>query len=214
MEEKYLKIFDDLYRKEKAEYLKGKDTREFYERLMVVNEQANENARILLENYKSSMKNIVESMVDLKNRVYDSFVKATAITNDKVHFDSNILRKPLHTNIGEFKLYDSLIVKHSKSLIDELAAEQSDFLKKLLNKPKNVQLLYRGSENGFTAATFHQKCDNIPNTLVLVRTEFGKTIGGFTQYTWNAVGNSLVKEAGKHSFIFSLDTKETFVPND
>lgn len=54
----------------------------------MVNEQANENAKILIENYKASMKNIVDSMVDLKNRMYDSFVKATAITDDSVHFDS------------------------------------------------------------------------------------------------------------------------------
>lgn len=84
------------------------------------------------------------------------------------------------------------MVKHSKSLIDELAAEQCDFLKKILNKPKNVELLYRASENGYTASNFHSKCDKIPNTLVLVRTEFGKTIGGFTQYNWNAVSNSYV----------------------
>ncbi len=45
-----------------------------------------------------------------------------------------------------------------------------------------------------------------------MRTEFGKTIGGFSQYAWDAVSNSYLNEVGKNSFIFSLDLKEKFVP--
>ncbi len=104
--------------------------------------------------------------------------------------DSVILKKPLMINLEEFKSYRSLMVRHSKYLSDELASEQISFLRQILNNPKQIQLLYRGSENGFSASNFHQKCDNIPNTLVIVRTEFGKTIGGFTQYAWNAASNN------------------------
>ncbi len=56
------------------------------------------------------------------------------------------------------------------------------------------------------------KCDNISNTLVLVKTQFGKIIGGFTHYTWNAVHNSYVNDSGKNSFLFSFDLKKKFVP--
>lgn len=82
-----------------------------------------------------------------------------------------------------------------------------------LNNPKKCDLLYRGSENGFSASTFHQKCDNIPNTLTIVRTEFGKTIAGFTQYTWNSVGSgNYLNEAGKNTSLISLDLKQKMVP--
>lgn len=46
-----------------------------------------------------------------------------------------------------------------------------------------------------------------------MRTEFGKTIAGFTKYTWNAVSNTnYVDDAGRHAFLLSLDLKQKMVP--
>jgi hypothetical protein len=39
-----------------------------------------------------------------------------------------------------------------------------------LDNPKNMELLYRGSENKFSAAAFHAKCGDVENTLTLIRT--------------------------------------------
>ena len=50
---------------------------------------------------------------------------------------------------------------------------------------KGFKLLYRASENIFSAAEFHNKCDNVNNTLVLMETEFGKVVGGFNAQKWN-----------------------------
>ena len=64
---------------------------------------------------------------------------------------------------------------------------------------------------------FHQKCDNKEDTLVLVRTEFGKVIGGYTHYPWTSVeGDSdfngeKVTDSERRAFLFSLDMKEKFV---
>lgn len=93
-----------------------------------------------------------------------------------------------------------------------MAIQQAQFLMRALSNPKRLELLYRGSENGFSAAAFHQKCDSIPNTLTLVRTQFGKTIAGFTQYPWNVVNNTYLDDAGKHAFLLSLDLKQKMVP--
>ena len=57
-----------------------------------------------------------------------------------------------------------------------------EFLQEKLNNPKQIQLAFRASEHQFSAAAFHDKCNNIDNALVMIRTQFGKTIGGFTQY--------------------------------
>ena len=54
-------------------------------------------------------------------------------------------------------------------------------------KPNEVKLLFRASEHNFSAKAFHQKCDNIEDTLVLIRTQFGKTIGGYTHYPWKSI---------------------------
>ena len=75
-----------------------------------------------------------------------------------------------------------------------------------------IEKLFKASENGFRAAAFHEKCDNISDTLVLVRTEFGKTIGGFTHYPWLPKSPEWFSDAGRRAFIFSLDMQEKFVP--
>lgn len=41
---------------------------------------------------------------------------------------------------------------------------------KALNQPRQLKLLYRASENAFSAGAFHEKCDNNEDTLTLVRT--------------------------------------------
>ena len=47
-------------------------------------------------------------------------------------------------------------------------------------------LIYRGSEDGFTAAVFHSKCDQKGPTLIIIKSEFGKIFGGFTDIDWNS----------------------------
>ena len=45
-----------------------------------------------------------------------------------------------------------------------------------------------------------------------MRTEFGKTIGGFTHYPWLPGNSGWFSNAGRRSFVFSLDMMEKFVP--
>ena len=76
-----------------------------------------------------------------------------------------------------------------------------EFISESLNNPKRFQLLYRASEDGFGAKEFHKHCDNISDTFVLIRTEFGRTIAGYTHYKWNQVKNNFVNDAGRKSFL-------------
>ena len=77
--------------------------------------------------------------------------------------------------------------------------------------PKKVERIFRASPN-FSVAEFHQKCDNKKDTLTLIRTEFGKTIGGYSHYEWNSnFGGNWVHHKDRRAFIFSLDMMEKFV---
>ena len=83
-------------------------------------------------------------------------------------------------------------------MVTALSYPQKVFLSNALSHPKQLRLLFRASEHGFSAAKFHEHCDNIENTLTLVRTEFGKTVGGFTKYKWNQVSScSYVNNSGR-----------------
>ena len=93
--------------------------------------------------------------------------------------------------------------------------EHAEVLSNILNetmKVQRVERLFRASEHGFSAEAFHQKCDNQEDTLVLVRTEFGKTIGGYTHYPWTSHSGEHVRDSGHRAFLFSLDMREKFVP--
>lgn len=77
----------------------------------------------------------------------------------------------------ELKNIDTKILSTS----EEIGALISFFDKKPIKK---LSLLYRASENGFSTPVFYDKCSNIPNTVIIAKTENGKIIGGFTPIPW------------------------------
>ena len=75
-----------------------------------------------------------------------------------------------------------------------------------------MKLLFRASEHGFSAKEFHRWCDGKAPTLVVVRTNYGKTLGGYTPVPWKSVGGygEVVADGSGTSFMFSCDLKERF----
>jgi hypothetical protein len=45
-----------------------------------------------------------------------------------------------------------------------------------------------------------------------VRTQFGKTIAGYSHYKWNAVHDDWVRDEGRQAFLLSFDYGEKYVP--
>ncbi|MBP3802001.1 MAG: TLD domain-containing protein, partial [Clostridia bacterium] len=89
-------------------------------------------------------------------------------------------------------------------------AEITDVVSKIqimLTAGVKFNIIYRASEHGDKAKTFHQKCDNHQMTLVLVETTKGRRFGGFTTKTWD--GNC-VKKIDNDAFVFSLDKHKIY----
>lgn len=76
-----------------------------------------------------------------------------------------------------------------------------------LNSKVRFYMLYKASEVGDRAKTFHEKCDNYDMTLVIIETKEGLRFGGFTTELWN--GNCVHKRDQK-AFVFSLDKGKTY----
>ena len=57
---------------------------------------------------------------------------------------------------------------------------------KMNKKVKKILKLYQATLNGGEPINFHSKCDNIPNTLVLIQSEGNKRFGGFTPIPWKS----------------------------
>ena len=71
---------------------------------------------------------------------------------------------------------------------------------------KSMELLYRGSENDFSAEQFHEKCDDQGATLFLCQSEHTHIFGGFTKESWKDTSSNR-KGAWKEdtdAFIFIL----------
>ncbi len=50
-------------------------------------------------------------------------------------------------------------------------------------------MIYRGSDHGFKAVDFHNKCDDKGATLIIIKSEHQKIFGGFTNVQWKSSGN-------------------------
>jgi len=95
----------------------------------------------------------------------------------------------IKNNANIFKKIDSKIITNKKEL---------DFIEnrlynddKILKEKKIIyKLLYRGSENGFSYNSFHNRCDNIKGTLMIVKTSKGLKFGGYTEGAFGPLTSS------------------------
>ena len=95
------------------------------------------------------------------------------------------------------------IIKHPGEL-----EEISSRIQRILNK-KNIKyrIIYRSNIDGDSANNFHEKCDKIKNTLILIKASGNKRFGGFTTETWD--GNDVDKK-DNNCFIFSIDKMKIY----
>ena len=47
-----------------------------------------------------------------------------------------------------------------------------------------LELIYKGSRDGFKNIDFHRMCDDKPNTISVIESEHGNIFGGFTSLAW------------------------------
>ena len=95
-------------------------------------------------------------------------------------------------------------------MILQLTKKQIQFIADSLNKPKKLQLLFRASEHQFKAKAFHEHCDGVADTFVIARTNFGKTIAGFTRHKWDST-SKWVKGEAKGTFLLQVDLMRKMV---
>jgi hypothetical protein len=68
---------------------------------------------------------------------------------------------------------------------------------------KKLQLLYRGSRDGFQGSTFHARCDGHLNTVTLISSTNNCIFGGYTPVAWGS-RSDYVPDPSLASFIFTI----------
>ena len=140
--------------------------------------------------------------------------------NDNDHEESNGSRVHLddwmnndgdiNTNTDSPHRKDNLIEEapgqHSRSKI--ASDEQFETLIDWVDKRRDfsIDLIYRGTRDGFSSDSFHKKCDSKGATLTLIKSKkFDQIFGGFTKQPWDKSN-----QPGKCSetFVFSLTKKK------
>ena len=107
--------------------------------------------------------------------------------------------------IGDFfgkncqnKKLNSTIFENSTILTDEKSLDLLNLLG--LNKT-SYQLLYQASIDGFSANSFHSKCDGVFGILTVIKSNNSNIFGGYTSVDWS--GNYQYKY-DQNAFLFSL----------
>lgn len=82
-----------------------------------------------------------------------------------------------------------------------LTSDQKQELNSLCNFSQNTRwvLIYRASNDGFGAKSFHAKCDGVPKTLTIVKTTNSYIFGGYANEPWDQTGEYI---SDKNAFIF------------
>jgi cell division protein FtsB len=108
-------------------------------------------------------------------------------------------------NINRIKIGNkSVIMKENEFDLIHLA------IKSRLNKEvKELKKLYQATIDGDGAINFHSRCDNIPNTLVLIKSAGNRRFGGFTSVQWTSPTSSEYKD-DPNAFLFSLDKQKIY----
>ena len=81
-------------------------------------------------------------------------------------------------------------------------------IKSRMNKEvKKIKKLYQATIDGDEPINFHSKCDNIPNTLIVIKSPGNRKFGGFTTQTWD---QSSGFKKDENAFLFSLDKQKIY----
>ena len=124
----------------------------------------------------------------------DINIEASFLTEDgRVIFRNGLLRGIIHTY----------------SEIDEVVTKIQD----TLYKGVKFTLVYKAFDVWDSSLTFHEKCDGLQMSLVLIETDQDVRFGGFTTKNW---GGNCVKKIDNKAFVFSLDKNKIYdiIPNE
>ena len=147
-----------------------------------------------LELLEKEVKELKEENILLKKRIDDL---ETEVEEIKKMLNPNF-------NINRIKIGNkSVIMKENEFDLIHLA------IKSRLNKEvKELKKLYQATIDGDGAINFHSRCDNIPNTLVLIKSAGNRRFGGFTSVQWTSSGGEYKDDP--NAFLFSLDKQKIY----
>jgi hypothetical protein len=128
---------------------------------------------------------------DEQNKIESLVFNGRILKFDKNKTKLNTQSNNIIGKLFNLKTINSFILLHRQKELMELCEFPVD---------QKWNLIYRATQDGFRANDFHSKCDNKPNTLIIIKVTSGCVFGGYTEKDWSGTG---YKE-DPNAFIFSL----------
>ena len=147
-----------------------------------------------------------------QNEVSQSQATQNNSTNEQSNYQQNL---DIYGEEQLFQTEDGRIIFRNGLLngIIRKYSEIDDIVNRIqlkLKKGVKFTLIYKATEMGDNASTFHQKCDNANITLIIIETTKGVRFGGFTTQSWH--GNCLQK-LDNNAFVFNIDKNKSYDVN-
>ena len=143
--------------------------------------------------------NKIKDIIDKQNKEIKNLKE-----NEK---EINNLKKQI-----KFLNYNMNLKNFDKSVImkdDERNMIFSEIEKKMNKKIRKTKKLYQATIDGGDPINFHSKCDNIENTLIIIKSEGLRRFGGFTPIPWKSEGK-YKEDPSLRTSVFSLDNKKIY----
>ena len=96
---------------------------------------------------------------------------------DVIHCDDSFIR----VKISNYYLKNPSKLLPNSQIVDK---KYDSYLREWAGDYK-WKLLYRASENGYTAQSFHECCNDKGPTLIVIKSSGGWIFGGYTSQSWN-----------------------------
>ena len=152
-----------------------------------------------IKNLENENKNLKNDIKHLKEEIKE-IKKIIEPINQKFKDNININKYSFNNN--------SVIMNKNEFDMIHLA------IKSRLNKEvKELKKLYQASIDGDGPFNFHLRCDNIPNTLTIIKSAGNRRFGGFTTQVQDSPESSTNKD-DKNAFLFSLDKQKIYPYNN
>ena len=173
-------------------------------------------------------KKLLNEKIEVQNKENNNLKNENKSLNEKIEKQTNKLKieKKLLNETIEVQSKEINILKNENKLLNEKIEEQkkeckypriitdimksnekflifSEIEKRMNKKIKQIKKLYQATIDGGDSINFHKKCDNISNTLILIKSEGKRRFGGFTPIAWKSEEDyKLIKDPENKTFIF------------
>ena len=188
-----------------------------------------------IDNLKNENKEKDNRINDLINEIKELKNEINYLKNEDKEKENNILtndKNGLKREIDILKNENKELIKKYEEInkeINDIKDSKSDYSiimngydksfifyeieNKINKKIKKMKKLYQATIDGGDTINFHNKCDNIPNTLVLILSEGHRRFGGFTPIPWKSKGD-FIDDPEMKTFVFSLDNQNIYYLKD